>query len=127
MSQKRAASYISSRPIYGPPQVAANTRAQWIMGQSQDTYLQFETAGDQYIGCVGAGIPSCFLRFAVLSPQFDCFVKVSNEITKIVLLSIPVGLNNAGKFLSVSLIVHLNVLEDDFNSSHTIAFIFHDS
>ena len=37
--RKGAASYVSSGPTYGPPQVATNIRAGWTVGQIQDTYL----------------------------------------------------------------------------------------
>ena len=90
--RKRAASYVSSGSTYGPPQVATNIRAGWTMGQIQDMYLRFEAAGDQYVGCVVSGLPICSPKFAVLPPQFDCFVVESDKIAKTVMPSIPTGL-----------------------------------
>ena len=118
--RKGTASYVSSGSTRGQPQGATNIRAGWMMGQIQDTYLRFEAAGDQYVVHVVSGLPICSPKFAVLPPQFDCCVIESDEITKIVMPSIPTGLKNAGRFLSASLIFHLDTLESYLHSSHPL-------
>lgn len=65
-------------------------------------------------------LPICSPKFEVLLPQFNCCVVESSEITKIVMLSIPTGLKNAGIFLSASLIFHLDELESYLHSSHPL-------
>ena len=90
------------------------------MGQIQDMYLQFEAAREQYVGQVVSGLAICSPKFAVLQPQFDCGVKDSDKITKIVMPIIPAGLINAGRFLSASLIFHLDTLEDYLHPSHPL-------
>ena len=90
------------------------------MGQIQDMHLQFEVAGDQYVGRVVSGLPISSPKFVVLPPQFDCCVRESDKITKIVIPSIPTSLKNVGRFLSISLIFHLNALESFLHSSHPL-------
>ena len=106
--RKGAASFVSSGSTCAPPQVATNIRAGWTMGQIQDTYLRYESAGDQYVGCVVSGLPLCSPKFAVLPPQFDCCLKDSEEIAKIMFPSLPTGLISTGRFLSACLLFHLD-------------------
>lgn len=107
-----AASYVSlGSTCAPPPQVATNIRAGWTIGQRQDTYLRFKSAGDQYVGCVVSGLPICFPNFTVLRPQFDCCVPDSEEIIQIVFPSIPSGLISAGRFLSAYILFHARVKE----------------
>ena len=120
--RKGAASYVSLGSTYGPPQVATNIIAGWMMGQIQDTYLRFEAAEDQYVDSVVSGLPIYSPKFTVLPPQFDCCVRESDEITKIVMPSIPTDLKNAGRFLSASLIFHLDALELYLHSSHPLLY-----
>ena len=79
--RKGAAIFVSSGATCSPPQVATNIRAGWTMGIVQDTYLRYESAGDQYVGRVVSGLPLCSAKFSVLPPQFDCCVKHMDEIT----------------------------------------------
>ena len=96
-----------------------------MMVQIPDIYLQFEAAGDHYASQVVFGLLICSPKFAVLLPQFDCCVQYSDEITKIVVPSIPTDLiNNAGKFLSASLIFHFVTLEDYLHSSYLHWYLF---
>ena len=62
--RKGAATYVSSGSTCAPPQVATNIRAGWTMGPIQDTYLRFESAGDQYVGRVVSGLPLSSSKFA---------------------------------------------------------------
>ena len=62
--RKGAASYVSSGSTCAPPQVATNIRAGWSMGIIQDTYLRYESAGDQYVGQVISGLPLSSPKFS---------------------------------------------------------------
>ena len=44
--RKGVASFVSSGLICAPPQAAINIQAGWMMGQIQDTYLWYKSAGD---------------------------------------------------------------------------------
>ena len=44
--QKVAACFVSLDSLFAPPHVATNIRAGRTMGQIQDTYLRYESAGD---------------------------------------------------------------------------------
>ena len=66
--RKGAATYVSSGSTCAPPQVATNIRAGWTMGPIQDTYLRFESAGDQYVGRVISGLPLSSSEFAAMPP-----------------------------------------------------------
>ena len=72
--RKGAATYVSSGSTCAPPQVATNIRAGWTMGAIQDTYLRYESAGDQYVGRAVSGLPIHSAKFGVLPPEieFDC-------------------------------------------------------
>ena len=60
--QKGSASYVSSGLTSSLLEVlATNIWAGWTMGQIQDIYLKFESAGDQYVcHIVLVGAPVCF-------------------------------------------------------------------
>jgi hypothetical protein len=47
-------------------------RAMWSMGFVKERYLQFEKAGDQYLGRVVSGLDINDVSFAVLPPYFKC-------------------------------------------------------
>ena len=103
--RKGAAGFVSSGLICAPPQVATNIQAGLTMCQIQDTYSRYKSVGDQYNGHVVSGLPLCFPKFTVLPPQFDCCLKDSKEIAKIMFPGLPSGLISTGGFLSVCLSV----------------------
>ena len=82
--QKGTAKFVSSGSIYALSQVATNIRAEWMIGQIQDMYLKFESAGDHYISHIILGLPICCLKFVLLPPCFDCCVNNGDGIAKIV-------------------------------------------
>jgi hypothetical protein len=43
----------------------------WSMGHVNERYLQFENAGDQYLGRVVCGLDVNDVKFAVSPPYFD--------------------------------------------------------
>ena len=105
--RKGAASYVSSGLTCVPPQVDTNIRAGWTMRQIQDMYQRLESAGDQYVGCVVSSLPISSPKFAVLTPQFDCCVKYSEEIVQIVFPSLLSGLMRAGSAMGPVVIPQL--------------------
>ena len=42
----------------------------WSLGGVQDRYIRYESAGDQYLGRVVAGLPLNGAVFALLPPHF---------------------------------------------------------
>jgi hypothetical protein len=44
----------------------------WSMGLVKEHYLQFEKAGDQYLGRVVSGLDINDVSFAILPPHFEC-------------------------------------------------------
>ena len=87
--RKGAVTYVSSSATCSPPQVATNIRAGWTMGVVQDTYLQYEAAGDQYVGRVVSRLPICSSKFSILSPQFDCCISDVDHIANTCFPNIP--------------------------------------
>jgi hypothetical protein len=69
--RKGAASYVRSGATCSPPQVATSIRAEWTMGKVQDTYIRYESSGDQYGGHCVTGLPITSSKSAVLPAQFD--------------------------------------------------------
>jgi hypothetical protein len=51
-ARKGACSYASAGTTVSPPIVSICLRAMWSMGQVKERYLQYEKAGDQYLGRV---------------------------------------------------------------------------
>ena len=49
-AQKGASSYASAGSTMSPPMVSICLRAMWSMGPVKERYLQYEKAGDQYLG-----------------------------------------------------------------------------
>jgi hypothetical protein len=44
----------------------------WSMGSEKERYLQFEKAGDQYLGLVVSGLDVNDVSFAISPPNFEC-------------------------------------------------------
>ena len=53
-SQNGAANYVNSDSTYVPPQASTHFWVRWTMGH--DTHLQFQSAGDQYVGLFFSGL-----------------------------------------------------------------------
>ena len=91
------------------------------MGAIQDTYLRYEAAGDQYVGRVVAGLPICSWKFAVLPPQIvDCDVERCQEIVDCCFPSLPEGLMYSARFLTASILYHLDELTKLVPPSHPL-------
>ncbi|KAG6958584.1 hypothetical protein JG688_00010452, partial [Phytophthora aleatoria] len=54
----------------GPSIVRICLHCGWSLGGVQDRYFRYESAGDQYLGRVVAGLPLNSSAFATLPPHF---------------------------------------------------------
>jgi hypothetical protein len=74
LARKSTSSHACSESTVLPPMVSICLRAMWSMGHVKERYLQYEKAGDQYLGQVVCGLDVNSVKFAVLPPylEFDC-------------------------------------------------------
>ncbi len=70
-ARKGACSYASAGSTVCPPMVSICLRAMWSMGSVKERYLQFEKAGDQYLGRVVSGLDVNDVSFATSPPYFE--------------------------------------------------------
>ena len=68
--RKGAATYVSSGSTACPSYTAVANRAGWAMGGVSSIYLQYQEAGDQYVGRTVSGLDSNKPSFGVLPPCF---------------------------------------------------------
>ncbi len=69
---KGACSFAVVGSTVCPPMVLICLRAIWSMGLVKEHYLQFEKAGDQYLGRVVSGLEVNNVSFAISPPYFEC-------------------------------------------------------
>jgi hypothetical protein len=79
-ARKGACSFASAGSTVSPPMVSICLRAMWSMGSVKERYLQFEKAGDQYLGRVVSGLDVNDVSFAVSPPYFECDGDVKEKI-----------------------------------------------
>ncbi len=70
-ARKGACSFASAGTTVSPQIVSICLRAMRSMGQVKERYLQYEKAGDQYLGRVVSGLDVNSVAFAVSPPFFD--------------------------------------------------------
>ena len=68
--RKGATGYTASGSTACPPITAVNIRGGWSLGGVQNTYIQYEAAGDMYVGRTVTGLPINSSKFAILPPHF---------------------------------------------------------
>ncbi len=68
--RKGASSFVSSGSTACPSHAALTLRAGWSLGDVQDRYLRYESAGDQYVGRTVCGLPCDSASFCILPPHF---------------------------------------------------------
>lgn len=68
--RKGVATFACSGSTGGPSIVSVCLRCGWSLGGVQDRYFRYESAGDQYLGRVVAGLPLNDYNFGVLPPHF---------------------------------------------------------
>ena len=69
-ARKGASSHACSGSTVSPPMVSICLCAMWSMGHIKERYLQYEKAGDQYLGRVVCGLDVNTVDFAVSPPFF---------------------------------------------------------
>ncbi|KAE9361504.1 hypothetical protein PF008_g982 [Phytophthora fragariae] len=79
-TRKGVASYACSGSTGGPSIVSVCLRCGWSLGGVQDRYFRYESAGDQFLGRVIAGLPLNKARFAALPPHFSSPVSSTVEV-----------------------------------------------
>ncbi len=74
LARKGASSHACSGSIVLPPMVSICLHAMWSMGHDKERYLQYEKAGNQYLGREVCGLDVNSVKFAVSPPyfKFDC-------------------------------------------------------
>lgn len=70
-ARKGASSHACSGSTVSPPMVSICLRVMWSMGHVKERYLQYEKAGDQYLGRVVCGLDVNTVDFAVSPPFFE--------------------------------------------------------
>jgi hypothetical protein len=70
-ARKGSCSLASAGTTVSPPMVSICLRAMWSMGSVKERYLQYEKAGDQYLGRVVSGLDVNCVSFAVSPPYFE--------------------------------------------------------
>jgi len=86
------------------------------MGPIQDTYLRFESAGDQYVGRVVSGLPLSSSQFAAMPPEFGTVE--DGEIAFDLFPHLPQHMNCVVKYLSASLLKAIDYFITIIPSNH---------
>ncbi len=71
-AQKGACSFAVVGSTVCPPLVSVCLWATWSMGSGKECCLQFEKAGDHYLGRVVSGLEVNDVSFAISPPYFEC-------------------------------------------------------
>ena len=69
-ARKGASSHACAGTTVTTPMVSICLRAMWSMGHVKERYLQYEKAGNQYLGHAVSGLDVNSMKFAVSSPFF---------------------------------------------------------
>ena len=117
-ARKGASSFASAGSTVSPPMVSICLRAMWSMGPVKERYLQYEKAGDQYLGRVVSGLDVNDVSFAVSPPYFESGIAddVSENINNLLKAFTVGGGNLSGEifqvlyFCFVSLCYHFDYL-----------------
>jgi len=121
--RKGVATFACSGTTGGPSIASVCLRVGWSLGGVQDRYIRYESAGDQYLGRVVAGLPLNSADFAVLPPHFD-----NNQDPAIreclsetfPLLHETSTLQDILKLCLASLVCHADYLRERMPSTHTL-------
>ena len=70
-ARKGASSFASAGSTVSPPMVSICLQAMWSMGPVKERYLQYEKAGDQYLGRVVSGLDVNNVSCAISPPHFE--------------------------------------------------------
>jgi hypothetical protein len=90
----------------------------------QGTYIQFESAGDQYVGRTATGLPCNDAQFGIVGPFFSDADLVDRDLVdrfvNIVFPNIPQNCKLIGRWMLASLIYHRTFLLETFPPGHLI-------
>ncbi|KAE9052354.1 hypothetical protein PR001_g597 [Phytophthora rubi] len=129
--RKGVASYACSGSTGGPSIVSVCLRCGWSLGGVQDRYFRYESAGDQFLGRVIAGLPLNKARFAALPPHFSSPVSSTVEVD---VARVFPGLVDADELRPIlhlclaSLVYHGDYLLENLAPSHALlsTYLFRD-
>ncbi len=71
LAEKGWCSYANVGSTVCPPMVSICLQAMWSVGSIKECYLQYEKAGDQYLGWVASGLDVDNVSFAISPPYFE--------------------------------------------------------
>jgi len=121
--RKGVASFACSGSTGGPSIVSVCLRCGWSLGGVQDRYFRYESAGDQFLGRVIAGLPLNSARFAALPPHY---ASPAGPIVNENVARVFPGLANDDdlrpllRLCLASLAYHGDYLRRELPSSHTL-------
>ncbi|KAL3771060.1 hypothetical protein ACHAWU_006437 [Discostella pseudostelligera] len=116
-ARKGSASYACAGSTVSPPMVSVCLRAMWSMGHIKERYLQYEKAGDQYLGRVVCGLDVNDASFAVSPPFFDAD---HATIEKIHLLLVTADMHRVFYYCYASLTYHRDFLAGILHRSNKL-------
>lgn len=100
---KGAATFCSSGSTACPSSSAIHLRAGWTLVGVQDSYIQYEAAGDMYVGRTLSGLPQDKAEFAIVGPYFDSCDLVDDAVQQ-VFPNLPGRLHKVGEYALASLV-----------------------
>ncbi|DAZ99858.1 TPA: LOW QUALITY PROTEIN: hypothetical protein N0F65_008601 [Lagenidium giganteum] len=106
---KGVATFACSGSTGGPSIASVRLRVGWSLGGVQVRYIRYESAGDQYLGRVVAGLPINGVAFAALPPHFadnNAPVVISAVSEMYSALSTESNLCNVLKLCAAALVTH---------------------
>ncbi|CAM9443107.1 unnamed protein product [Chrysoparadoxa australica] len=121
--RKGASSYCSSGSTACPSGVAISLRAGWSLPGVEGTYKRYESAGDQYIGRVCAGLPVNSEEFMRLAPAFAYVGPNGEELPGqevCCLISLPERLRALAEHAVASVLYHLDWLKETLPQRHRL-------
>ncbi|KAG9401806.1 hypothetical protein AC1031_021973 [Aphanomyces cochlioides] len=121
--RKGVATFACSGSTGGPSIASVCLRVGWSLGGVQDRYIRYESAADQYLGRVVAGLPLNSGEFSSLPPHFrdnhDQFVGDVVEEMYPSLKSVS-NLYDVLRLCIASLVQHYQFLQDTLPKSHSL-------
>ena len=118
--RKGAGTYVTSGSTSCPSYAAVCLRAGWKMKGVQDTYLRYDSAGDQYVGRTVAGLPITDPDFALLPPFIPRTDEQIQAAVQTAFPNFPLALHGLQPFLLSALIYHRQFLRRELPSDHPV-------
>ena len=118
--RKGSATYASSGSTACPSTTAVHLRAGWALQGVADTYLRYQSAGDQYVGRTVAGLPVDQPEFAILPPFFIEEGPFLAEAIETCFPQMPEHLYGIAKFALASVVYHREFLKKTLPKTHQL-------